>query len=108
MTPQNEALRDYFLRIRVANERFKTDGAVGWLSDRGMAYVALGEPDQVLENNNQPQDLTIGQRGRLQRWDYQQLRVSLFFQDRSGFGRWQFAGNSAAEFQTALQRRLTR
>jgi len=108
MTPQNEALRDYFLRIRVANERFRDDGAIGWLSDRGQTYVALGEPDQIIENNNQPQDLTIGQRGRLQAWEYTQLRLRLFYQDRSGFGRWQFFSNSASEFQTALQRRLAR
>ena len=108
MTPQNEALRDYFLRIRVANERFREDGAVGWLSDRGQTYVALGEPDQIIENNNQPQDLTIGQRGRLQAWEYTQLRLRLYFQDRSGFSRWQYYANSASDFQSALQRRLAR
>ena len=108
MTPQNEALRDYFMRIRVANERFREDGAVGWLSDRGQTYVALGEPEQVIENNNRPQDLSMGQRGRLQAWEYTQLRQRLIFQDRSGFGRWQFFGSSASEFQSLLQRRLAR
>lgn len=109
MTPQNEALRDYFQRIRVANERYRDDGASGWLSDRGSAYVALGEPDQVIDNTGSAsQDLTIGQRGRVQAWDYTQLRLRLIFQDRSGFGRWQFYGNSANDFQSALQRRLNR
>jgi len=110
MTPQNEALRDYFQRIRTANERFREDGSAGWLSDRGSAFVALGEPDQILDNNNQgQQDLTIGQRGRLQAWDYTTgERLRLIFQDQSGFGRWRFYGNGAAAFQTALQRRLNR
>lgn len=110
MTPQNEALRDYFQRIRTANERFREDGAAGWLSDRGSAFVAFGEPDQILDNNNQgQQDLTIGQRGRLQAWDYTAgERFRLIFQDQSGFGRWRFYGNGAAAFQTALQRRLNR
>ena len=109
MTPQNEALRDYFLRIRVANERFREDGSAGWLSDRGATFVALGEPDQILDNNNQgQQDLTIGQRGRLQAWDYTTERLRLVYQDQSGFGRWRFYGNGAAAFQTALQRRLNR
>ena len=109
MTPQNEALRDYFLRIRVANERFREDGSAGWLSDRGATFVALGEPDQILDNNNQgQQDLTIGQRGRLQAWDYTAERLRLVYQDQSGFGRWRFYGNGAAAFQTALQRRLNR
>jgi GWxTD domain-containing protein len=108
MTPQNEALRDYFMRIRVANERFREDGAIGWLSDRGQTYVALGEPDQIIDNNNQSTDLTVGQRGRLQAWVYNQARVRLIYQDRSGFGRWQFFANSASEFQSLLQRTLAR
>lgn len=110
LTPQNEALRDYFQRIRIANERFREDGASGWLSDRGSTFVAFGEPAQILDNNNQgQQDLTIGQRGRLQAWDYTAgERLRLVFQDQSGFGRWRFYGNGAAAFQSALQRRLNR
>ena len=109
ITPQNEALRDYFQRIRVANERYRDDGAAGWLTDRGMTYTALGEPDQVLDNNNQgSQDLSIGQRGRLQAWDYTSERLRLIFQDQSGFGRWRFYGSGSTDFQSALQRRLNR
>ena len=109
ITPQNEALRDYFQRIRVANERYRDDGAAGWLTDRGMTYTALGEPDQVLDNNNQgSQDLSIGQRGRLQAWDYTSERLRLIFQDQSGFGRWRFYGSGSTDFQSALQRRLSR
>jgi GWxTD domain-containing protein len=109
ITPQNEALRDYFQRIRQANERFRDDGAAGWLTDRGMTFVALGEPDQMIDNNNQgQQDLTIGQRGRLQAWDYTSERLRVIFQDQSGFGRWRFYGSGASDFQSALQRRLNR
>ena len=109
ITPQNEALRDYFQRIRIANERYRDDGAAGWLTDRGMTYTALGEPDQVLDNNNQgSQDLSIGQRGRLQAWDYTSERLRLIFQDQSGFGRWRFYGSGSTDFQSALQRRLSR
>ena len=109
ITPQNEALRDYFNRIRQANERFRDDGTSGWLSDRGMTYVALGEPDQIIDNNNQgQQDLTLGQRGRLQAWDYTGDRLRLIFQDQSGYGRWRFYGSGAADFQSAMIRRLNR
>ncbi len=109
ITPQNEALRDYFQRIRVANERFKEDAGIGWLSDRGSTYVAFGEPDQVLDqNNNGQQDMSIGQRGRMQAWDYTTLRMRLIFVDQSGFGRWRFYGNGASEFASALQRQLNR
>jgi GWxTD domain-containing protein len=108
ITPQNEALRDYFQRIRVANERFKEDAASGWLSDRGQTYVSFGEPDQIIIPNNQPQDLTIGQRGRIVIWEYASLRLRLIFVDQSGFGRWRFYNTSANEFATALQRQLNR
>ncbi|MCU0619529.1 MAG: GWxTD domain-containing protein [Gemmatimonadaceae bacterium] len=104
-TPQHEGLRDYFRRIRFANERFREDAAAGWLSDRGSAYVAFGEPDQVLDqggmvNNN------IGQRGRMQAWDYVDLRLRLIFVDQNGFGRWRFTVQSAGDFDSALRRRL--
>jgi hypothetical protein len=39
---------------------------------------------------------------------YTQLRIRLIYQDRSGFGRWQFFANSASEFQSVLQRTLAR
>jgi GWxTD domain-containing protein len=110
ITPQNEALRDYFNRIRVANERFRDDGAAGWLTDRGSTYVAFGEPESVTDQNNSgQQDLaTVGQRGRLQIWQYTSERLRLAFVDASGFGRWRFYGNGATEFQSALQRRMNR
>ena len=108
ITPQNEALRDYFGRIRLANERFREDGAAGWLSDRGQVYVALGEPDQIIDGNNQPTAMTTGQRGRLQQWEYTALRLRLVFVDRSGFSRWTFYGSSSSDFQSALQRQLSR
>ncbi len=110
ITPQNEALRDYFQRIRVANERFREDqGGSGWLSDRGSVYVAFGEPDQMLELNSQGQQgLSVGQRNRVQQWDYTSERLRLYFIDQTGFGRWRFYDSSASNFASALQRRLTR
>jgi len=44
----------------------------------------------------------------LQAWEYPQLRIRIIFEDRTGFGRWVFVGNSAGLVQTALQRRNTR
>jgi GWxTD domain-containing protein len=109
VTPQNEALRDYFQRIRIANQRFREDGTGGWLSDRGSAFVALGEPDRMLDQNgNLPQETSMGQRGRLQVWDYTGERLRLIFVDQNGFGRWRFYGSSLSDFQAALQRRLNR
>jgi GWxTD domain-containing protein len=106
-TPQNEALRDYLTRVRVANDRFRDDG-LGWLSDRGMTYVALGDPDFVQDQTgSQPLNRDVGQRGRTEFWTYNQERVRLVFVDVSGFGRWRFAGNSQADFNFLLNRRLS-
>jgi GWxTD domain-containing protein len=48
-TPQHEGLQLYFSRIQRANLEFREEGSQGWLSDRGMVFVSLGEPDQILE-----------------------------------------------------------
>jgi GWxTD domain-containing protein len=104
-TPQHEGLRDYFRRIRFANERFREDAAAGWLSDRGSAYVAFGEPDQVLDQGGMANN-NIGQRGRMQAWDYVDMRLRLIFVDQNGFGRWRFTVQSAGDFDAALRRKL--
>src|SRR6476619_6731856 len=44
-------LTKIYSRIQIANGQFRMDHIPGWLSDRGMVYVALGEPDQVVERN---------------------------------------------------------
>jgi GWxTD domain-containing protein len=48
-TPENEALDQYFIRIAIANERFRDEGGPGWRTDRGEVFITLGDPDQVLE-----------------------------------------------------------
>lgn len=99
-TPENEALRSYFQRIAYANIRFREDEAVGWRSDRGMVYVAFGEPDQIFEQTRSE----FGTRGRRQIWDYRQHRLQLVFIDDSGFGRWRLTTGSEVEFRSALAR----
>ena len=103
-TPQNEAIRDYFGRIRQANLRFRDEGGAGWLSDRGMVYVTLGDPDQVYEQAAND----VSQRGRAQIWEYREYRVQLVFVDQTGFGRWRLTSSSAAEFQMLARRLQTR
>ncbi|MFL5574347.1 MAG: GWxTD domain-containing protein [Gemmatimonadaceae bacterium] len=100
-TPQNEALRDYFARLRQANVRFRDEGSSGWLSDRGRVYVTLGEPDQVYEQGAND----VSQRGRVQVWEYRDYQVQLVFVDQNGFSRWRLTTASAAEFD-ALARRV--
>jgi hypothetical protein len=103
-TPEHEALRDYFARLRTANARFREERTAGWLTDRGRAYLALGEPDQILDPNAADQGL----KGRQQVWQYDAARVQLQFTDASGQGRWRLATASAAEVDAALRRQLVR
>lgn len=102
-TNENEALREYFNRIRVANVRFRDDALVGWTSDRGVAFVGLGEPDQIFDT--QAMDPTS--RSRQQVWEYQgDLRLRLIFLDNGGFGRFRLSASNMAELESAIRRRI--
>jgi GWxTD domain-containing protein len=103
-TPQHEALQAYFTRIQQANVEFREEGGAGWLSDRGMVYVSLGQPDNVFE----PGISQMNQRGQAQLWEYQRLQLRLVFVDQTGFGRWRLTSQSELEFQNALRREQTR
>ena len=101
-TPQHEGLRDYFSRIAQANARFREEGAAGWLTDRGRVFVALGNPDQILEPNMND----MNQRGRAQIWEYREHRLQAVFIDQTGFGRWRLTLNSETEFESVVRRVL--
>lgn len=101
-TAENEALRDYLNRVRSANARFREEGRAGWLSDRGMAYVGLGDPDNIVQSPN----LDPGARNRTETWVYTGLRLQLLFIDQSGFGRWRLSPQAQSELQQAINRRL--
>ena len=103
-TPQHEGLRDYFGRIAQANARFREEGSVGWLSDRGRVFVSLGSPDQVIEPNAND----LNQRGRAQIWDYRRYRLQVVFIDQTGFGRWRLTMGSESEFESVLRREQSR
>jgi GWxTD domain-containing protein len=109
-TPEHEGLETYFARLQQAGLRFRDDGTsrAGWLSDRARAYVILGEPDQLYEQNvNGPMTRTsISQRGRLQYWEYSQYSVRLIFYDDTGSGRWRLTPISDTEFQNLSARIL--
>ena len=109
-TSEHEGLQAYFTRILQANARFReeTTGRTGWLSDRGKVYVSLGEPDQVFEQTtNVPLSSTsVGQRGRVQYWEYGQYRLRFLFYDESGTGRWRLTPASESDFQSINARLL--
>jgi len=104
-TPINEEMQAYFGRIQVANAQFRMDRNPGWLSDRGMVFVSLGDPDQIIERNVN-QALTTSQMSnttRLQFWQYRQYNAQLVFYDEAGS--WRLTRPSETEFLALNTRR---
>jgi GWxTD domain-containing protein len=101
-TAEHEGLREYFARVRTANARFGEDGAPGWTTDRGRAYIVLGEPDQIAD----PTEQDPSAKGRRQVWEYRAERLQLSFADQTGYGRWRLTGPSNAALQAVLRRKL--
>jgi len=107
-TSEHEGLQAYFNRLALADLRFRSSGELGYLSDRGMVFVTLGEPDQVFEQAvNQSNRSVYTQSGRVQIWEYGQYNTRLVFYD-SGIGRWQLGNASQAEFASLSSRILAR
>ena len=101
LTPENEALDGYFRRVQIANQRFRGEGEPGWLTDRGEVLVTLGEPDDVFDFTSDVSRSGI----RGVRWTYREQRLTLFFQDNTGFGRFRLTPLSRAEFQRIVAQR---
>lgn len=106
-TATNEDMQAYFGRIQIANTQFRTDHNPGWLSDRGMVFVSLGEPDQVVERNVSQAGISptaqMGSTTRLQIWQYRQFNSQLVFFDETG--RWKLTRPSETEFLSINSRR---
>jgi GWxTD domain-containing protein len=98
LTPENEALDEYFGRVGMANLRFAEAGGPGWLTDRGEVFITLGEPDETFDLGS---DVTAsGARGV--RWEYTALRLTVYFQDQTGFGQYRLTPSSRAEYERVL------
>ena len=104
-TPTNEDMQAYFERIQQANSQFRADKNPGWLSDRGMVYVALGEPDEIQERSIDqtlsPTQMTSS--ARLQIWQYRQYNAQLVFYEDAG--RWRLTRPSETDFLSLSVRR---
>jgi GWxTD domain-containing protein len=79
-TPRNEAMLEFFRRVRYAEQHFQGFGP-GWRSDMGRIYIKYGPPDQV---ESRPASATVPQ---LEIWYYNQPYRRFIFADREGFGR---------------------
>ena len=107
-TSANEELEAYFARIRQANVQFAADRNPGWLSDRGMVFVTLGEPSLASEREVNQGSSTTELRGttRIQIWAYQQYRAQLVFYVDAG--RWRLTRSSENEFWSLANRKMSR
>ena len=99
ITPENEALEQYFHRVEIASVRFPEPGIAGWMTERGEVFIALGEPDGISDAANQ-----VGMAVRFIQWEYLNLRLTLVFQDDAGFGEFRLTPLSRSEFQRVLAR----
>jgi GWxTD domain-containing protein len=100
ITPENEALDDYFRRVQQANARFADEGEPGWLTDRGEVFITLGDPDEVLDMSRGMDRSGL----RVIRWTYTNYRLVLYFQDQTGFNHFRLTPTSRAEYQRVLAR----
>jgi GWxTD domain-containing protein len=96
-TPAHEGLEQYFSRIALANLRYRDEGVEGWRTDRGEVLIRLGDPDEILDASPQSEGRTI-------RWNYIQLRLTLYFQDVTGFGRFDLTPASRSDFERVVGR----
>lgn len=98
ITPENEALVEYFARVQQANLRFREGSDPGWITDRGEVFINLGPPDEVFDQSS-------GFQGTQRiRWSFTVHRLLLDFVDESGFGRFRLTPSSRAEYQIVLAR----
>ncbi len=77
-TSFNEAMNEYYQRIKYANEQFKSYSD-GWLTDMGMVFVVMGPPMSVEKQSS------FGNNIEYRVWSYGSNRTFLFA-DRNGFG----------------------
>jgi GWxTD domain-containing protein len=80
-TPKNEAMEEFYRRVRYANDNFHSVEGEGWQSDRGRVYIVLGPPDRVSREpfkSGTPSEV----------WEYQSLQQKFVFVDQEGFGQY--------------------
>ncbi|MDH4130295.1 MAG: GWxTD domain-containing protein [Gemmatimonadota bacterium] len=96
-TSAHEGLEQYFTRVTVANLRFRDESVEGWRTDRGEVLIRLGEPDEIFDASPQSE-------GRVIRWNYIQLRLTIYFHDPTGFGRFDLTPSSRSELEQVIAR----
>lgn len=86
-TRENEFLDAYRRRLDYIERSFSRVGARGILTDMGIAYAKLGEPDMVEDHPFRTGGYPY------QVWTYFTPSVTLVFVDRTGFGNYELDGD---------------
>jgi GWxTD domain-containing protein len=80
ITEENEEMEAFYAKVSAADQNFSVMGRKGWRSDRGLIFILLGPPDEVVRN-----DYPSGSRP-YQIWQYYSINRQFEFYDRNGFG----------------------
>ncbi|HPG39358.1 MAG TPA: GWxTD domain-containing protein [bacterium] len=83
-TEVNEAMDSHYNRVEYANQQFSVMQREGWQTDRGMVYIVLGPPDDVVRDPY-PSDSRPWQV-----WNYYRINRQFEFLDFTGFGDYRF------------------
>jgi len=99
-TEYNENMATYYARVEAANQNFGVMGRDGWRTDRGMVFIILGPPDNVIREdypaNSKPYQI----------WQYYSINRQFEFFDETNFGDYRFVWPiSVSELQRYAQMR---
>ena len=83
-TRRNQALIEFFRRVRYAGTHFQGFGS-GWRSDRGRIHVKYGPPGQIGARS------ALAGTARVEVWTCGRPLRRFVFEDRGGFGRFGLA-----------------
>ncbi|HUP00600.1 MAG TPA: GWxTD domain-containing protein [Gemmatimonadota bacterium] len=82
-TTANEGMQEYFRKIQIANNEWRSALRPGYLSDRGRVFITLGPPDDVSQR-----PMPAGS-APFEVWTYHRHNFQILFVDRIGFNNYQ-------------------
>lgn len=101
-TSANEALQEYFRKIQIANNTWRSALRPGYLSDRGRVFITLGPPDEVTQRP------VPGDSSPFEVWSYHRYNFQILFVDRIGFNNYQLENVSTYQRELSLVERRKR
>ncbi|MCG8607220.1 GWxTD domain-containing protein, partial [bacterium] len=89
--PFTDARREYFLRVRAANQRFSSPQRLGWKTDQGRILILHGDPDEIERNAN------VSEGRGFERWNYRsgQRQMIFVFVDKHGWDEMELVHSTA-------------